>query len=293
MLHHLHQIWDWLRSWTQYILPAVSNLILAFLGVILSLPKFAQTIEDTPKYKRILASACILLGSVGFGFEVSQRRSGDQVNKQLIEATGKALIKTDTVLDKTNLLVTGTQDMIARIGLLQPQVTATNEHLERIDIQLTNARKGNDGALVTVLQAEKQQSLSSLLSMTPGVISALNDKYSQCFGNDIHFENLLGTRNPSDDRQPIMQARTEARKECSESVRPLLKSANYIREEILRRLPKYIKTDNDVKMALIFERAVTGDFIEYWEINDAAIYLQTLSRKFTPQTPTGLVVQSR
>jgi hypothetical protein len=279
-----HSTWSWLA----YILPAGSNLILVFLGVMLSLPKFAQTIEDTPKYKKILAFACLLFAFVGFGFEVSQRRSGDQINKQLLEDTGKALTKTDVVLTQTRALVTSTQEMLSSIGLMQPQLTATNEHVERIDAQLNIARKRNDAAQVAALQAEKQESLTSLLSMTPGVIAALNDKYSQCFGNDIHFENLLGTTNPSEDRQPIKKARADKRKECSDSVRPLLKSANYIREEILRRIPNYIKTEDDEKAALIFERAVAGDFIEYEEISAAALYLQKLSHKFPPQPPTAI-----
>src|ERR1019366_1117790 len=107
----LHAIWFWLREWLPYVLPAVVNALLVILGVVMSLPKLAETIENSPTYRRVLAAICIVAGLVGFYFDVRARHDSERTSTQLLSEVGDALTRTNQLLTQTSSLVTNTSTL--------------------------------------------------------------------------------------------------------------------------------------------------------------------------------------
>lgn len=91
---------QWLKEWSAYLLPAVSNLILVLLGVWMSLPKFAEDVEENATRRKWLAVICLVFGITGFAYDVGQRRSSDITNKKLLQNVGTTLGNTNSLLAK-------------------------------------------------------------------------------------------------------------------------------------------------------------------------------------------------
>jgi hypothetical protein len=87
----LHVIWSWLLEWFPHILPAIVNALLILAGVVMSLPKLAEKIEDTPKYRKCFAVICIGAGLIGFVFDVRARHDSDKTSSQLLGEVGITL----------------------------------------------------------------------------------------------------------------------------------------------------------------------------------------------------------
>lgn len=300
-LHLCAPTWIWLRGWMFYVLPALSNLILVLLGVVLSLPTLAQKIEDTPKYRIALGVVCVLFGLVGFWFDVDQRRSSDLTNKQLLQDTGTALRKTSDLIDKTSGLVTGTNDMVSRLGLMAPQITAATDHLARIDQELNLAKKHNDTQQVTALEAQRAGALSTLRQMAAGILADLQfwankwdvddralDSWHQHNRDRIRMANPDMTVGDLDlaATQDYLKRKTELNLLNTKQVLPVMTNANYLRQEMLQDVQQ---TDEDKKNAVIFAKVLAGEPIDWGQMAVVSGYMQVLTRKFlTPMPPTTL-----
>jgi hypothetical protein len=121
MFRYLREL---LTDWGPYFLPALSNLILVLLGVVLSLPSLAERIEETPKYRRALAIVCLISGVVGFAFDVLQRHSGDRQTRQLVNDVSTLVGNTNALAGNTNALAESTTQAVNEIAGLRNQVTA-------------------------------------------------------------------------------------------------------------------------------------------------------------------------
>jgi hypothetical protein len=95
---------QWLKEWSAYFLPAISNLVLVLLGVWMSLPNFAEDVERNRTWRRWLAGICLIFGLTGFVYDVSQRRGSDITNKALLQSVGTTLGNTNSLLTKLSEL---------------------------------------------------------------------------------------------------------------------------------------------------------------------------------------------
>jgi len=116
---------------------------LVLLGVIMSLPDLATKVEKHPKYRRWFSATCLAAGLIGFVFDVTERRSSDQTNRQLLQDTRATLIKTDDLINKTD-----------RLTVLLPEVAAANQSLADLNSELRAAEGKNDPKLVASLQSK-------------------------------------------------------------------------------------------------------------------------------------------
>ena len=290
MLSCLHHVWAWLRDWSPYILPAVSNLILVLLGVIMSLPKLAEAIEDTPKYRKLLATTCLVFGLVGFTFDVGQRRSSDRTNKQLLENVGSALGKTDDLVDKTTGLVSKTNRVVATLGLLQPKIVNLYDRLSTIDARISLAKNENNQALVAVLQTERKSFLTSLLSVGPGIVGEMQYWAQRWYQDDnsLYYQKQqsyssvpldIDPKERSRIVQPFIDRQNNLRAMYPKQLQPLVTSANYLRKELLRGSEQ---TPQDKKIASTFAKALAGEPYDYLEMKQMANYMDNLVNKAVP-----------
>jgi phosphoribosylanthranilate isomerase len=184
MLLKLFHVCIWLWEWLIYVLPAISNLILVLLGVVMSLPKLAEAIEETPKYRKLLAAICLIAGFVGFAFDVSQRRTSDQTNHQLLEDVKKSVDTLKDVAEKTNRAVDNTNSLVTSSSLEWAQLTSLNANISGLNIKIEGAR-GN-AKLLARLQGEADaakkraaQSTERILATTvPQSIEEMRRLYS-------------------------------------------------------------------------------------------------------------------
>jgi hypothetical protein len=293
----LQHTWYWLRDWLTYILPALVNVVLVLLGLILSLPKLAEAIENTPKHRKLLAAVCLFAGLVGFIFDVGQRRSSDRQNKQLLTDEGIALRNTNDLVQKTTNLVTATSNMVIRMGWLEPQIRAINEHLETIDTKIVAAKKQNNPKLVAKLQSQKESDLSTLLALAPGIVGEMRTWFDNWDSSDRRIESTyekarndnFATMTPEEFTrkiyEPFQQQRLELNRDYTSQVLPLMTSANYLRGELLRKLPNYQQTEEDRKMADLFARVLTGTSMDWEEMKLATDYMDALVRRFSIAAP--------
>ncbi len=288
--------WPWLREWLFYILPALSNLVLVLLGIVLSFPTLTDEIEKTPKYRKALGIICLTAGLIGFWFDVGARRSSDQTNTKLLQDTEASLKKTGELMDKTGALITSTNDMVSRLGLMQPQLTATTDHVANIDKKLNIAKEQNDTEQIATLQAEKQVALSSLLTMAPGIVAEMRYWARRWDDEDRTLEGswqvaistsqppvLFNTPEYARIKQSFDQKRTDLAIAYSKQLLPLMLSANYLREELREMVPVSERGAEDNTVAGIFSMVLAGNTIRWNEMGEATRYVDQLVRKFGPK----------
>jgi hypothetical protein len=128
MIWHIRVV---VRDWFPYILPAVSNLILVLLGIIMSFPALAERVEKTPKHRKGVAWTCLILGLIGLIFDVGQRHSSDKTNKQLLENVGTALANTNELVQDTRTLVTTVSVTMPRLNELDVKLAGLNKQIAK------------------------------------------------------------------------------------------------------------------------------------------------------------------
>ena len=168
------------------------------------------------------------------------------------------------------------------------QILTTEFVLEaRIDTlnrDLQAARRANNPQRVAALETKKNEAQKQLvLSMTPGIIAALENEWRKCNDDDIRFEDvLMSFPMDSKKRDDTRKQREDSRQECSQHAIPLLVSGDYVREGLLATLPNHIPTQEDRVAAAIFSQALAGKYIEYPDLHAAASYLHRLLETVAP-----------
>jgi hypothetical protein len=276
MCHFIKDASLWLWGWLIYVLPALSNFILVLLGVLLSLPTLAEKIEKTPKYRIALGIICVIAGTVGFLFDVGQRRSSDQTNRQLLRDTGIALRKTNELIDKTTGLVSSTNEMVSRLG-------SATDHLANIDKNLDLAQRQNKPTLVAALRAEKKTFLITTAQSIAGSLFSLGERWyaeDDSALTQYHAELL---RTPNNDEKNRLDANLKQRREdiagkFMAAIRPVMETGNNVRQELIKELPNPPgMTDADKNEAVIFTQVSL--VLHPKNISDASTYLRKLAER--------------
>ena len=267
--HVWHSFWDSLP----YTLPALSNLILVVAGAVMSLPELATKVEV--KYKRLFGVVCIVAGLIGFIFDVDQRRRADQSNKTLMSDM-------ETTVNNTGTIVNSTNNAVNLIALtVVPMMTSLSSRVSDLE-QKVEASKG-DPHLIAALKAQaeeaKQQGAAAsrqvALTMAPGIILQLRDvaNYWNLFDEKATLPIDLTQAQKSQQRATIAQ-------EYQGKARPLLVTADYLRQLLLQQLSTP-QTEDDKREAVTFAKAVAGQPFSLGELFSAIGYLQKLSGRVT------------
>jgi hypothetical protein len=89
-------------TWLVDALPDISNLVLALLGVLMSLPTLAENIEKRRPIRYAVASVCIGLGFAGFIIGANQRRAADTKMGTLVNTVSDAKNQQNTLQAQLN-----------------------------------------------------------------------------------------------------------------------------------------------------------------------------------------------
>jgi hypothetical protein len=301
LAHRLVPLLWHVLEWLAESLPDMVNLILVLVGVIMSLPKLAEKIEDHAKAWYTLAAGCIVLGLAGFVASVHQRH---QFNFQITQ-----LVTNDNQLvTNTNNLVTSTNTVVTDFGILMPQLAGLRADQQDIATRLLTAREKHDPHAIASLESQAaaaQAQVTNLsrtmaLSIGPGIVTELRHWGERWQSDETTLHNKIQnvyssyppelTPEQSVERRDRLQSLNALRSNLNENyarqVLPILTSANYLREELLRGSQQ---TDEDKRAALIFAKPGAGLPMEWDDIQMVGGYMMKLLNKVaTPAPPVGL-----
>jgi hypothetical protein len=236
---YLKHLFEVVSDWAPYIVSGLVNAVLVFLGVIMSLPNFAESIEK--RYKKVFAGGCIALGSFGLFANVVERHNSDKQTRQLVR-------NVDDMVQKTAKLVDDTNQMMSTLGWLAPQITTINTHLSNIDTKIAENR--NNPTAIAVLEAQRKQELSKLVEMTPGIISALVARARYCYDKDNLLQANEGMGNDQQKKDSIRKWRKDLDQMCMLLTGPAWSGHRFIElgsmvsaDEVAEQLGEVLKRD--------------------------------------------------
>jgi hypothetical protein len=224
-------------SWIVDALPDFVNLILVLVGVIMSLPKLAEKIEDNTKARRTVAIVCLVLGLAGFWASVYQRRQANSETEALLNSV-------KTLVTNTNTLVTNTNTTV----LLVPQVSALNTRIAELDGKI-EAAKG-DPQLVSKLEEEaaserekaKSTTTKLLLAMVPGIQMQLSNIENRIYSDE---EPLRAAVQSNGDHAGQFNARTGGiRARYANEIKSAMISVEVVGGQLYRMLPSSYAGEN-------------------------------------------------
>jgi hypothetical protein len=278
-------LWHGLE-WFADSLPDITNLILVLVGVIMSLPKLAERIEDHAIARRALAVGCIVLGLAGLVISVHQRHQFSAAITQLVTDD-------DKLVHNTGILVVSANTMVTDFGILMPQMEALNARVSAFDVQIAAAKEKHDPRLAAELQAKADEarrqaddaSKKLLLSMAPSLIDSLAERKEEWYAEDnnaykFYYERLEHAQwreASKDEIQKIQNDWGQERAGIGFSHRVQMKESvsngNYLREQMRRLLPE---TADDTKASALFEKLLKEND-EMSDVDAAIAYLRDLS----------------
>jgi hypothetical protein len=300
-MSRIHAAWPWLREWVPYVIPAIVNVLLIVLGVVMSLPKLAEKIEDTPKYRKWLAVVCIAAGFVGFYFDVRARHDSERTSSQLLSEVGDALARTNQLLTQTSSLVTNTGTLATFATRAAPQLAVFQTELADLRQRIEAAREKHDPQMIHDLEAKAQAAqlktddLSrELLAITkaPVVASELRDWKNERdarqqnlhnfeWEDQVHYEQRHKDEKDQKGVREIQQQwqvkYEKADEEFDAQLKDLVATADSLRKELLQRLPPPGIIPLDKLEEQRFAQATANPLA--LDRNDAAAYLEVLAQR--------------
>jgi hypothetical protein len=135
--------------------------------------------------------------------------------------------------------------------------------------QLRQAEKNKDTKAIARIQAEKDAAQKKLLLTTAvGVAEQLQRSAAAWKSRDEALYIGSSLADPEAGKQ--MQ---ELGRVYSDQLRPLMTTGDYLREQLLQKLPVVEQTDKDKLAASTFKRAIAGEIMSNKEVSDAGAYL--------------------
>lgn len=293
MITWIKDVLLWLKGWLFDVFPALANFILVSLGVVMSLPQLAQKIEENPRMLRRFGIVCVIAGVVSFASDVMQRHTAEQQTKILMDHVENMLKNTNEVLSRTNDLLnsnknvaTNTSQMVSAMGtFVVPQLSAMNSQIEKL-----NKKAGMPGVSREEQERKEKQGRDFLAAMLVGIRFQLEEAMTR-WGRDEDaaywkaHDVLESTIATNSQKQAASDKRTQTLNqldaEYSDKYRPLIVSADVIRQQLLQQIGSGAATDEDRREAIAFARGVAGETIKFTEFATFQPYLDSLSQRVT------------
>ncbi|MGA8154176.1 MAG: hypothetical protein WB952_24730 [Terriglobales bacterium] len=278
--------------WIVAALPDISNLILVLVGVVMSLPKLAERVEDNRRTRYGIASICILLGLGGFVVSVNQRQKSDKNMEALVG-------NVNTLTKEAGDLVKNTNNLVTSFTYLIPQIASQGALISDLNIKIEAAKEKHDPHVIADLQA-KADVAKKVAEATANEFSvAMVPRISAQLRQDatVYELALIRVDDAYHDRSTMPESRrsklppfdknkekARVRKEYEKNLSSLIGVADYVRQQLLMGISE---TATDKPMAASFERAARGD-LSAFDARSAAEYLDDLAKRNVPASPSGL-----
>ena len=244
-----------LLGWLLDALPDISNLILAVLGVLMSLPKLAENIEDRTPVRYTVAVICIGLGFGGFLTGISQRRNAN--------------IKMTTLVNTVN-------DSKTQISAVQTQLNQSLLSQGRVEGQLQlisgAVQKSGVKELMALVNIGHPPSLLSLDDeQLHDVALGLAQRMRQF---DVQYKTFIQKESGSGGHGVDWQLHWEQEKYTPQLRHLFLEEFTLVRNELLKRL-KQSQTELE-ELNRPRNRFINGDATQL------AIHLEGLAEQLVP-----------
>jgi hypothetical protein len=274
-------------------LPDLANFLLAVVGVLMSLPKLAERIENNARQRKAIARTCIVLALAALLANGYQRRQSASVMQNLLTNTKTSVDQLKTVVDRTGNLVTNTNNTVTSLALLVPQMTAANTHLADLDVKINAAREKHDPRLIADLQAQAasarqlSDSISKdlLVALVPPIAQQLRNWIGEWRAADTEwgnrkfqaYENLRDKGASPKELQENDEMWTKeinsSREALQKKFEAIMANADSLRKLMLNIIPQSSWTDQDKAMGKGFRSR------EGFEGYMAADYLEQLAKR--------------
>ncbi len=247
-------------------LPSSGNAVLA-----LSVAAVLMTISEiNARLKAVWLILVFFLAFIEHRVIEQDRDKSNRITSHLVEST-------DYLVDDTKALVTTMHNTLIEFQSLSSKVSGMNDHLANLDRKIMEAQTRKDSKAVMDLQAQKKATLTTLISITPNVIRDILLTSQACRSEDAELTELLREQN----KEQMGPPRGKVREVCKEKLIPQAKSADSIREALLREIPPSQQTEADKTYTLTFARVTTNAFSPDAAIRmrEATDYLRDLAKR--------------
>ena len=301
MWSSLNHIYVSLRDWAVYILPAISNLILVLLGIIMSLPALAEKVEQTSKLWKWLAAICLSFGLTGFVFDVGQRRSSDRTNRELLGDVSVSVSNTKDLVRKTDDLLQKTTSLVGTVSVRLPELDTVLGNIADLRVQIQAAREKHDPKLLAGLQEQMKQATERAdriakelrtITVAPRVASDLREWRvnrgaqekefrSRQYEAELHCTSKEG---PTEDcgalHRKYEQVYADKERDWVAELGGIISSADSVRAQMLELIPRQRQTTEDQNQAQVFAHGVNDP--ESFPTDPGAAYLERLALRVPP-----------
>jgi hypothetical protein len=174
-------------------------------------------------------------------------------------------------------------EMLTHLNVLQYQSADSGRQLDLIRQQLGEAREEHNPSLVADLKVQEdkarkkalQDSTELLAAMASGVADEMSGIMSAWTREYVDITNsYLAHKYPSYDQD----VRTIA-KRYLERMRPVMRNADYLREQLLQRLPPAQRMAPDLEEPAIFAKVIAGEVVDRDDVNGTVAYLRGLGER--------------
>jgi hypothetical protein len=262
-----------------YVAPDVSNLILVLVGVIMSYPNLATAVEARPRWKYALAVGCLVLGLGGVVTTIYQKHQFDSKLEKLVDDDSALIKSTSHLVDLTNVMATD-------FGVVMPQITTLQATVAGFDAKIA-AAKGNP-RLIAQYQSEAAKARTELASVSQSLVSSLAssvisemESWVTRWRTDWSSADWRISYSRNQAEVPgLIAERDHVNISYSQQVLPTLKSANALRELLLRNAPP---DPDDEVYSKEFAKMIAGAPMDSSEMWNLTLYMQKLVKRFAPQ----------
>jgi uncharacterized protein YydD (DUF2326 family) len=174
------------------------------------------------------------------------------------------------------------QQIVTNTGLLSTQITTESGNLAEINTKLAAAREKHDPQEIRDLEHQvliarqkvDETSQQLLLSMVQPVINQLMDYYYRWYRDEGRTEAEFDLNPSSHSHDDYLKAARQMATSYSTQMRPVMLTANSLRQQLLNVIPSSEQTNIDKEHAAKFSKIVAGDDFEWGDVADAARYLR-------------------
>jgi hypothetical protein len=187
-----------------------------------------------------------------------------------------------TTLNTTDTTLRRVQETLDTEKQTQSSVSLVGSRIDGLSSEIRIARQRNDYATAARLESEKAElQKEALLAVAPGTISSLNYWGEKWTNDDNMLERKQGSFNTDNPEnlpkiQAVQTERLNLATQYSNQLRPLMTSANYLREQLLANSEL---TQADREQAVVFNKIVSGQTIGWRDMEHAAFYMNGLYQK--------------
>jgi hypothetical protein len=256
--------------WWHVPVPSKAVLLIGVIAVVVSFMKLKAI------HKSMWLGIVFILALIENKAINADHADAEARTVKLTSTVGKTLETTNTTLERV-------QQTLDTEKQTQGIVSALSSRIDDVDSGIRTAKRNNDAATVAQLEAQRASLQRQIvMAMASGIAKEMAYWGELWRSEDNELSNKQRDAQDSHQSQQadaFSQQRRAIATQYSTQLRPLLTSANYVREELLKNSEL---TDRDRADAAVFNRALSGQGIAWKDMWEVSLYFNSLVAKAQP-----------